>query len=137
MDYLSQEIAGKRVRLNSCRGRLDDIQQRISKLELLKEKVHAAQDKVEQFRQSKSREVSDMVELPYNLKAVFRYGEEQQFYLCGGRYRQCRNTAEDIIYEINAKIRMYEEEIWSLNLEIASLTAAINDLSSRISCMED
>ena len=137
MDYLSQEMYGKKARRDSCQIKLDDLQQRISQLELLKGKVYAAQDEVEQFRQSKTREVSDMVDLPYNLKSVFGYGEEQQLYLCGGRYRQCRNIAEDIIYEIDAKIRMYEAEIWSLNSEIASLTAAINDLCNRISGMED
>ncbi len=137
MDYLLQEIGGKSAHRSSCQGRLDDIKQRIAQLELLKSKVYTALDEVEQFRQHKAREVSDMMELPYHLKAVYYYGEEQQYYLRGGRYWKCKNTAEEIIYAIDAKIRMYEDEICSLNSEIASLTAAINDLSNRMSYMEE
>lgn len=137
MDFLLKEIDGKRARQSLCQDRLEDIKQRIAQLELLKGKVYTALNEVEQFRQSKVREVSDMMNLPYNLKAVYRYGEEQQYYLRGGRYWKCKNTAEDIIYEIDAKIRMYESEICSLNSEIVSLTVAINDLSNCMLYMEE
>lgn len=126
---ISMEINSLRDRVREYKKSLENYQQRIEQLELLRYKVNLAMREVKLYQQSKTNDVRVALDMTYHLRGVFGYFQEQYYYLQGTRYCNCVTVSEELTQEINAKIRMHQDEICSIRESIDSLEKSIEDLN--------